>query len=143
MKKRDRPLLAPQVAVGAVVMKGNEILLVKRSKEPSKGTWAIPGGSVKLGETLQEAAEREMKEETGLMIKAKDPIYSFDLIERDEKGQIRFHYVIIDLVGDFISGEPSPSDDAIDARWFTAKELEDVKVNERTKDLLRQIAFIR
>lgn len=136
-------LLTPQVAVGAVVIKEMQILLVKRSKEPSKGDWAIPGGSVKLGETLQEAAEREMKEETGLMIKAKDPIYSFDLIERDEKGQIRFHYVIIDLVGDFISGEPSPSDDAIDARWFTAKGLEDVKVNERTKDLLRQIAFIR
>ena len=61
--------MSPQVAVGAVVVKEGKILLVKRKKPPSKGQWAIPGGSVKLGETLKEATEREIREETGLRIK--------------------------------------------------------------------------
>ena len=140
--KSDFPL-APQVAIGAVVIQNDKILLVKRNKEPGKGDWAIPGGSVKLGETLQQAAEREIREETGLRIKAREPVYIFDAIVRDERGQIRFHYVIIDLTADFISGEPVPSDDAADARWFSPEELEGFKVSERTKDLLKKIQFVR
>ena len=140
--KNNLPL-TPQVAIGAVVIQDNRVLLVKRNKEPGKGDWAIPGGSVKLGETLQQAAEREILEETGLRIKAREPVYIFDAIIRDEEGQIRFHYVIIDLMADFISGEPVPSDDAADARWFGPKELEGFKVSERTKDLLRKIQFVR
>jgi ADP-ribose pyrophosphatase YjhB (NUDIX family) len=62
----------PRVAVGAVVFKDNKVLLVKRAKPPAQGLWAIPGGSVELGETLQQAAERETLEETGIMIQAKN-----------------------------------------------------------------------
>ena len=58
----------PQVAVGAILISNDKILLVKRMKDPHRGEWAIPGGSLKLGETLQEAAEREIREETGLLI---------------------------------------------------------------------------
>ena len=134
--------LAPQVAIGAVVIQNKKVLLVKRNKEPGKGDWAIPGGSVKLGETLQQAAEREILEETGLRIRAKEPVYIFDAIIRDGAGQIRFHYVIIDLMADFISGEPAASDDAADAGWFGPEELEGFKVSERTKDLLRKIQFL-
>ena len=76
-KKRALPM--PQVAIGGVIIEDNKILLVKRNKEPHKGEWAIPGGSVKLGETLQRAVEREIREETGLVVSAKDPIHVFDL----------------------------------------------------------------
>jgi len=131
------------VAVGAILIKENRILLVKRNKQPRKGQWAIPGGSVKLGETLQEAAEREIREETGLIIKAKDPVYTFDLIERDPERKIRFHYVIIDLMADLIGGKLHPSDDALDARWFSSEEVDSLGVTKSTKEFLRRIRFIR
>lgn len=135
-------LSAPEVGVGAIVFKDKKILLVKRNKDPKKGQWAIPGGSVKLGETLQEAAEREIKEETGLTVQARDPIYTFDFIQRDALDQIRFHYVIIDLAADLIGGELHPSDDADDARWFGPEEVEASGVTETTKTFLRKIRFI-
>ena len=78
------------VAVGAVVIKDGAILLVKRGQAPSSGKWAIPGGSVELGETLQQAAEREIREETGLRIRAEQPVFTFDVIERDRHLWIAF-----------------------------------------------------
>ena len=139
----DRMPTTPQVAVGAIVISNDRVLLVKRTKDPHRGEWAIPGGSVKLGETLQEAAEREMREETGVLIKAGDPVHIFDLIERDDRDRIRFHYVIVDLVTEFLSGVPKPSDDAADARWFDSKQLQEVMCTESTSTLLKKIRFIR
>ena len=130
--------MSPQVAVGAVVVKEGKILLVKRKKPPSKGQWAIPGGSVKLGETLKEATEREIREETGLRIKAKKPVYTFDVIERDEEGRVRFHYVIVDLVADLLGGELHPSDDAEDAAWFSPDEIDQAGINESTRAFLHE-----
>lgn len=139
---QSKTLKAPKVAVGAIVVKEKTILLVKRNKAPHKDLWAIPGGSVELGETLQEAAEREIREETGLTIRAKEPFYTFDLIERDDKGSIRFHYVIVDLSAEYISGELQPADDAMDACWFASKELEHIAMSESTRGLLRKIGFL-
>ena len=135
-------LRTPQLAVGAVVLSDNKILLEKRKKEPNLGQWAIPGGSVQLGETLQEAVEREIREETGLMVKARDIVHTFEVIERDDNGRIRFHYVIIDLNADVIGGKLHPSDDALDARWFGHDELKKVIVTESTQVFLRKSHFI-
>jgi 8-oxo-dGTP diphosphatase len=126
----------PRVAVGAVVFKDNKVLLVKRAKPPAQGLWAIPGGSVELGETLQQAAQREILEETGIMIRAKMPIYTFDIIEKDENNRVRFHYVIVDLVADFISGQPIPGDDAAEVRWVSSLELKNLDVNPGTLKVL-------
>ncbi len=128
---------SPLVAVGAVVFKEDRVLLVLRGKPPAKNRWAIPGGSVELGETLQEAAEREIREETGLTIQAGEPVYTFDVIERDSKGEILFHYVIVDLAADYVSGELKPGDDAIDVCWASFRDVKAMKVSAGTCKLLK------
>lgn len=130
--------LRPQVAVGAVVFKDNKVLLVLRGKPPAERQWAIPGGSVELGETLQEAAEREIKEETGITIQAGDPVYTFDVIDRDDDGRVRFHYVIVDLTADYVRGEIRAGDDAVDARWVSSKDIREHNMSLATQKLLKQ-----
>ncbi len=130
---------SPQIAVGAVVIRNEKVLLVKRRKPPGKGLWSIPGGRVELGETLKEAAEREVKEEAGVIIRAKDQVYTFDLIDRDKQGYIRFHYVIVDLLADYVSGKVNPSSDACEARWVTPRELEELPVSRITREFLKNI----
>ncbi|MBN1221682.1 MAG: NUDIX hydrolase [Candidatus Aminicenantes bacterium] len=132
----------PQVAVGAVVFREGKILLVKRMNDPHKDKWSIPGGSVNLGETLQEAAEREVREETGLIIRATKPIHTFDLIEREDDGTVRFHYVIVDLEADYIGGHLQPADDAADAGWFGLVELDHLAMTENTRDFLKKFPFL-
>jgi ADP-ribose pyrophosphatase len=107
MAKKEYPD-APRVAVGAIVIHHQQVLLVLRGQPPSQGLWAIPGGSVELGETLQQAAEREIREETGLLIRAGEPVYIFDTVQRDDEGRVRFHYVIVDVLAE-PSTRPSPS----------------------------------
>lgn len=140
MQKLKQPSI-PKVAVGAVVIEEGKVLLVKRKYPPKKGKWAIPGGSVNLGESLQAAAEREIMEETGLIIKAKEPVYTFDLIERDSKGKILFHYVVVDLSAEYVSGDIHPADDVSDAGWFAPDEIEGLEITETTKKLLDKMGF--
>jgi 8-oxo-dGTP diphosphatase len=128
----------PRVAVGAVVFNEDKVLLVLRGKPPAEKQWSIPGGCVELGETLQEAAEREITEETGIVIQAKKPIYTFDVIEHDEDGLIRFHYVIVDLAADYAGGELRAGDDAVDVRWVSREDLKNLNVSDATRKLLVQ-----
>ncbi|MEJ2283548.1 MAG: NUDIX hydrolase [Desulfobacterales bacterium] len=142
MNKNDQPQengypTLPVVAVGAIVFRNNRVLLVRRGKAPSRDLWAIPGGRVEIGETLQEAAEREILEETGITIQALEPVYTFDYIERDGSDPPRFHYVITDLTADYIRGEIKAGDDAAEARWFTAEELAGINVSSKTLRLLK------
>ena len=134
---------APRVAVGAVVFHHKKILLVLRGQAPAKGLWAIPGGSVELGESLRSAAEREVWEETGLKVQAGEVIHTFDAIERDEAGRVRYHYVIVDLLAEALDpNQPlEPSDDVLDAGWFSAAEVEepDLPISETTRQLVRRI----
>jgi ADP-ribose pyrophosphatase len=129
---------SPQVAVGAVVFKGDKVLLVLRSKPPAENQWSIPGGCVELGETLQEAAEREILEETGIIIRAGEPVYTFDVIEKDDRGLIRFHYVILDLAADYIRGEVKAGNDAVDVSWVSSKDISGLNVSAATRKLLKE-----
>jgi ADP-ribose pyrophosphatase len=126
----------PVVAVGAVVFYQECVLLVKRKNPPAQAQWAIPGGKVRFGETLQQAAEREIIEETGITIKAGKPIYTFDVIEQGRADGMDFHYVIIDLEAEYMSGMPVPGDDAVEARWISRGELDQIDVNTKTRYLL-------
>jgi ADP-ribose pyrophosphatase YjhB (NUDIX family) len=114
----------PIVGVGVVVWHGARVLLVRRGKPPRVGHWSLPGGAQRLGETIAEAARREVKEETGLEIALGDVVATVDLIERDPQGRIRYHYTLIDFVAAATRPELHPGSDAADARWFDPAEVE-------------------
>ena len=131
------------MGVGAVVFHDGAVLLVQRRNPPCADEWAIPGGKVRLGETLQQAAEREILEESGIQIKAGEPVYAFDLIESDTSGKVRWHYAIIDLQAEYISGDIQAADDASAAAWFKPEDLAGVAVNSTTLKLLQnQYGFV-
>lgn len=132
----------PRVGVGAITIKDGKVLLVKRGVEPSRGLWAIPGGTLKLGETLQECAAREILEETGVTIKVGDCIYVFDFIKRDNKRKIKFHFVIVDFAADYVAGVPKGADDALEARWLSPRQLRDLPMAKKTIDALRSVGFL-
>jgi 8-oxo-dGTP diphosphatase len=132
----------PRVGVGAIVMRDEKVLLVLRGIEPGRGLWAIPGGTLKLGETLQECAAREILEETGITIVVGQCIYVFDLIERDDAGKIKFHFVVVDFAAFCVSGEPKGADDAVDACFFSPSELTALPVSQNTLKALHSIGFL-
>jgi ADP-ribose pyrophosphatase YjhB (NUDIX family) len=107
----------PIVGIGIVVFKGDTVLLVRRGKPPNFGAWTLPGGAQELGETTEEAARRELREETGLEV---DTLYfaaTVDNIRRDPAGRVRFHYTIIDFATRWVAGEPVAATDVSDAVW--------------------------
>lgn len=126
----------PRVAVGAFVFRDDRILLVRRAHPPAEGLWAIPGGIVALGETLQQAVEREILEETGVAVKAGEAVLTFEHIERDADGRVRFHYVIVDFLAEYLGGGVRPAGDAGDARWVAAGELSRLGVSRHTTEFL-------
>jgi ADP-ribose pyrophosphatase len=133
----------PRVAVGGVVMHNHKVLLVLRGQPPAEGKWAIPGGSVKLGETLQAAVAREIFEETGLHVKPGEMIFSFDAIVRDKAGKVEYHYVILDFMAEPLDPHQPliPGDDARAAGWFAWADIQtlDPPVTETTRTLLEKI----
>jgi 8-oxo-dGTP diphosphatase len=114
----------PVVGIGAVIVKEGNIALIKRSNEPSKGKWTIPGGLVELGENLEAAVIRETKEETCLDIENPRLIDVVDNVDLDEQGKIRYHYVIIDYLVHVISGNIQAASDAAEFLWVPLDEVE-------------------
>jgi len=135
--KREYPKL-PMVAVGGVVKKGNSIVLVKRTHEPGKGFWSIPGGLVELGEPVKDAVKREVREETGLEVKIDKLIDVIDNIVYDRSRRLKFHYVLVDFLVHPVGGKLQ---DASKARWVKAGELPQYRFTKTATRLLREIGF--
>ena len=134
-KNPDRP----HVGVGAVVFKGDKVLLIKRGKTPKSGEWSLPGGGQKLGETAREATLREVAEETGLQVQVNELLDVVDFIERS-KGQIEFHYTLIDFVATYVGGELQAASDAEEARFFSLDEALSLPLWTETKRVIHLAA---
>ena len=124
------------VGVGAVVVRDGRSLIVKRAHEPRKGEWSLPGGLLELGESLQDAIRREIKEETHLDVVVGPIIETFDRVHRDAAGRIRYHFVIVDFVCWPDDGEAVPGSDADGIAWVAAEEIDDYAVNAHAKAVI-------
>jgi mutator protein MutT len=122
----------PIVGVGAIVVDGSRVLLVRRANEPLKGEWSLPGGAVEVGETLEAAVAREVREETGLIVEVGPVVEVLDRIRVAENGRTRFHYVLIDFVCRPASADVMSGSDADAAQWVEASELRAHGVAEST-----------
>ena len=133
---------APVAAVGAVVFKDGKILTIKRAQEPSRGMWSIPGGRIELGETTREAAIREVREECSIEVEIERVLDSVDNIIRDEDGRVKYHFVIIDMLARYISGEIKASSDAAECRWVTPEEMARLDLTPMLREMLTRQKLI-
>ena len=124
----DRPV----VGVGAIVVDGSRVVLVKRAYEPLKGAWSLPGGAVELGETLADAVAREVREETGLDVRVGALVEVLERVHRDADGRVEFHYVLADYVCTPLGGALAAASDAADARWVSFDEMDAYGVSATT-----------
>ncbi|MDV7340305.1 NUDIX hydrolase [Terasakiella sp. A23] len=113
----------PWVGIGVVVHRGEEILLIKRAKEPNKGIWSLPGGAQHVGETVFDGAAREVLEETAIYIKDPQFIDCVDSIHTDEDGRVKYHYTLIEVSCLYDHGGLKALDDAAAARWVPYSKL--------------------
>src|SRR5688500_9647737 len=118
---REYPL-RPVVGVGVVVWHGERVLLVRRGRPPRQGHWSLPGGAQELGETVAEAAAREVLEETGVSVAALELLTAVDMIERNGE-RVRYHYTLIDFTAEAPAAVLCPGSDAAEARWFRLEEI--------------------
>jgi 8-oxo-dGTP diphosphatase len=133
----------PITGVAAAIWKADRLLLIQRRNQPGAGLWALPGGTQELGESLAEAARREVYEETGTDCAVAEALFVYDVIERDAQGAVRFHFVIVGLDGEWISGDPVAGDDAAAVRWATAAEALDLVTWPETHEIIRRAAVRR
>ena len=127
----------PIVGVGVVILDADKVLLIKRGKPPRAGSWSLPGGAQESGETLKEAALREIYEETNLKVEIIGLIDIVDSIRRDKKGDTEYHYTLIDFAARVTGGALRAGDDAIDSHWFTLKEIKELDIWSETKRIIR------
>ena len=126
----------PFVGVGVVVLRGNEVLLIQRGKAPNKGQWSIPGGKQRLGETIVQTVHRELLEETRVKIKQPALLDVVDVIMPDDKGEIQYHYTLVDYQAEWLSGECRSGDDADAVKWVSFDELNSVGLLKITREII-------
>ena len=128
---------APRVAVGAVVLDGERVLLARRGRPPGKGKWSIPGGLVHLGERIEDALVREIEEESGLRVRVLGLCGVIDRVVREEDA-VRFHYVIIDYVAESVGGRLQAGSDAAEVRWVNVDDLGQYDTTDGLADMIHR-----
>ncbi len=128
----DRPL----VGVGALVLRDNSIVLVRRGSPPSKGEWSIPGGLVEVGETLKEAVARETREETGLEVEPGDLVELLERVFLDEEGRVHYHFVLADYLCIVRGGTLAAGSDVLEAVWVEKGEAERMPLADVTRKVI-------
>ena len=135
--KRDYPE-HPIIGVGAVIVRGDKALLVRRATEPLKDEWSVPGGVLELGEKLRVGAARETLEETGLTVEVGEVLDVFDSIFFDGAGRTQYHFVLIDFLCRPIAGEATARSDVSDVRWVKEAELAALNLRESIAEVVRK-----
>ena len=128
----------PLVGVGAIIIEGRRVVLVKRAHPPLQAQWSIPGGVLEVGELLREAAVREAREETGLTVEPGDLLGVYDRVLRAPDQRVQYHYVLIDFLCRRVAGEIQAASDAAEVRGFTQEELPALNLAEDTLDVIRK-----
>ncbi len=129
----------PIVGVGAIVRKDDSVLLVQRGRSPLLGEWSLPGGALELGESLRDAAAREVLEECGIEIQVGDVADIGEWIFRDDSGKLQYHYVLIDFAATYLRGDLSATSDVTDARWVKVSDLGEFGLNDKTRQVIGKI----
>ena len=127
------------MAVGTIVVKDGWVLLARRGKEPSYGLWSVPGGAVRLGEELRDAAKRETREECGIEVDLTDVIEIVERMVRDNDGRMQYHYVIVDYLARWVSGELAPSSEVLEARWVPPEEFPQYDMTRGTAEVIHRM----
>jgi 8-oxo-dGTP diphosphatase len=126
----------PLVGVGAIIIENAKVLLVKRAHPPIQGQWSIPGGVLEVGELVREAAMREAREETGLIVEPGDLLGVYDRILRNSEQRVQYHYVLVDFLCRPVGGELLAASDAVEVRWFTREELPALQLADDTLEVV-------
>lgn len=148
--KREYPE-SPLVGVGAVIIDYDSdsdsqsedgieprVLLIRRGQAPLLGEWSLPGGVLECGETLRDAAVREAREETGLVVEIVDMLGVYERVIPGDDGRVRYHYVLIDFLCRPLSGDLKAASDAAEVRWFTREELPALNLADDANDVVRK-----
>ncbi len=128
----------PLIGVGAIIVEGERVVLVKRAHPPLQAQWSIPGGVLEVGELLREAAVREAREETGLTVEAVELLGVYDRVLRDPEQRVQYHYVLIDFLCRRVAGDLAAATDAAEVKWFTQKQLPALNLAEDTVDVIQK-----
>lgn len=112
----------PWVGVGVIVWRAGRVLLARRGRPPRLGEWSLPGGAQQIGETVAEAAAREVREETGVVIAPAELVSVEDAVTRDAAGAVQYHYTLVEIAADWRAGEAVAADDALEVCWASPAE---------------------
>ena len=142
MSARNEFPQRPVPAVGALVFRDGAVLLVKRGAEPNQDRWSLPGGALETGETVEAAVVREIREETGVDVRPLRVLDVRDFIERKDS-RVRWHYVLIDVLCEYVRGDPFPATDAENARLIPLRELGEYDVASTALEVLQAASAAR
>ena len=126
----------PLIGVGAIIIEAGRVVLVKRAHPPIQGQWSIPGGVLEIGETVRQAALREAREETGLIVEPGELLGVYDRILRDPEHRVQYHYVLIDFLCRRVGGELHAASDAAEVGWFRREDLAQLNLAEDTLEVI-------
>ncbi|MGQ9693814.1 MAG: NUDIX hydrolase [Thermodesulfobacteriota bacterium] len=133
----------PLIGVGGVIFRDDQVLLIKRGKEPALGQWSIPGGVVRVGETLKEAVVREIREETHLEVEVLALAKVIERIFRESDGRISYHYVLLDFLCQIKKGELKADSDAQEACFVPLVELNNYSLTSATREVIHRANWMR